>query len=374
MLAHPAQSQRSQHLMRKARRHLLPASPAHPEVTGAAPQACVSCTFQHQPPRAVPRLERTRPNPASYYLSPGCGGNFGCLHLQLCFCLTAGNKPLLQLLISWKYFLERLPPPPLLWDRTCCGNHLAPHRPSGGLVPHHTPHLLLTQGCAATTEKYLPWKVRPPLTSLTYATSVFIKSFVAPRFTCGVTAQLLPTPPQGPAELSSSAGFAPAGQVQPPPGEEPRASPPGNPPSPSGCRRGGTACPQHLPMSELQKASCGWMGTQVQASTTKSRRLQLQRNTARKLSHAVMLPPRCLLLTSAEQEGSRWPDSLFLTARTPRLPACLPSLCLAGPGSAAFTQQDSASRRARQFRGSQQLRAPMSAEPRCAATGRCAEL
>lgn len=60
---------------------------------------------------------------------------------------------------------------------------------------------------------------------------------------------------------------------------------------------------RHLPMSELQKASCGWMGTQVQASTTKSRRLQLHRNTTRKLSHAVMLPPRCLL-TSAEREAA----------------------------------------------------------------------
>lgn len=111
-------------------------------------------------------------------------------------------------------------------------------------------------------------------------------------------------------------------------------------------------------MSELQKASCGWMGTQVQASTTKSRRLQLQRNTTRKLSHAVMLPPRCLL-TSAEQEGSRRSVrrafySRFLTARAPLLPACLPPrtapLCLAGLGSAAFA---GASLRARQVRGCQ---------------------
>lgn len=106
-------------------RHLLPASPALPEVTGAAPQAYVSCTFQHQLPQAVFWLERTHPNPASYYLPPGFGGNFGCPHLQLCFCLTVGNKPLLQLLISWKYFLERLPP--LLGDRACC--HSTPPSP-----------------------------------------------------------------------------------------------------------------------------------------------------------------------------------------------------------------------------------------------------
>lgn len=50
----------------------------------------------------------------------------------------------------------------------------------------------------------------------------------------------------------------------------------------------------HSPMSELQNASCGWMGTQVHASATRSRRLQLHRNTARKPSHAVMLPaPGC---------------------------------------------------------------------------------
>lgn len=82
---------------------------------------------------------------------------------------------------------------------------------------------------------------------------------------------------------------------------------------------------RHLPMSELQKASCGWMGTQVQASTTKSRRLQLHKNTTRKLSHAVMLPLRCLL-TSAEREAAAavfaWLYSCSLTARAPRLAAC----------------------------------------------------
>ena len=108
--------------MQKAWRHLLPASPALSEVTSAAPQASVSCTFQHQPPRVASWLERTCPNPASYYLSPGCGGNVGCPHLQLCFCLAVGNKPLLQLLISLNCFLERLPQ-----DRASC--HSTPRSP-----------------------------------------------------------------------------------------------------------------------------------------------------------------------------------------------------------------------------------------------------
>lgn len=113
-----------------------------------------------------------------------------------------------------------------------------------------------------------------------------------------VTAQLLPAPPQGPTDLSRHSGFAAAGQVQPPHARSlscPAGAPPLSPGGAASARaaegRGGDACSRHLPMSELQKASCGWMGTQVHASTTKSRRLQLHRNTTRKLSHAVMLPP-----------------------------------------------------------------------------------
>lgn len=173
-----------------------------------------------------------------------------------------------------------------------------------------------------------------------------------------VTARLLPAPTQGPAELSRGAGFAPVGHV-PPPRARSLGSPSESPPSPGGAAspraaegRGGAAGPRHLPMSELQKASCGWMGTQVQASTTKSRRLQLQRNTTRKLSHAVMLPPRCLL-TSAEQEDSRCfvrltlfslPNSLRAAiarslARLPaRLPACLLALSLSHSGLGGTVQ------------------------------------
>lgn len=155
-----------------------------------------------------------------------------------------------------------------------------------------------------------------------------------------------PPPPEGPTELSRHTGFAAAGQVPPPQARSlgspsPQGAPaaPGRgPPHPGAAEgRGGAARPRHLPMSELQKASCGWMGTQVQASTTKSRRLQLQRNTTRKLSHAVMLPPKCLL-TSAEQEGSRRSVRrafLFSLPNSPRsATACLPpsshcpSLCL----------------------------------------------
>lgn len=319
--------------------HLLPASPALPEVTGAAPQAYVSRTFQHQPPRAVCWLERTRPNPASYYLSPGCGGNFGRPHLQLCFRPAVGNKPLLQLLISLKSRSERLPP--VLWDRTCC---FAPRRPSGGLgdgLPPHTSPLTKPRRRQQLRSHNLPWKVRSPLTRLTppHLSFHWVTCRTKPR-SCP------PPPPEGPTELSRHTGFAAAGQVPPPQARSlgspsPQGAPaaPGRgPPHPGAAEgRGGAARPRHLPMSELQKASCGWMGTQVQASTTKSRRLQLQRNTTRKLSHAVMLPPKCLL-TSAEQEGSRRSVRrafLFSLPNSPRsATACLPpsshcpSLCL----------------------------------------------
>jgi len=60
------------------------------------------------------------------------------------------------------------------------------------------------------------------------------------------------------------------------------------------------------------------MGTQVQASTTKSRRLQPQRNTTRKLSHAVMFPPPRCLLASAEREGGRSFRRLY--SRLPNTP------------------------------------------------------
>lgn len=50
----------------------------------------------------------------------------------------------------------------------------------------------------------------------------------------------------------------------------------------------------HLPMSELQKASWGWIGTQVHASTTRSLRRQLQSSAKRLSTHPdmLMLPPR----------------------------------------------------------------------------------
>lgn len=81
---------------------------------------------------------------------------------------------------------------------------------------------------------------------------------------------------------------------------EPCGTPHGEalPPTPAAPQRAGGSpaarARRHSPMSELQNASCGWMGTQVHASATRSRRLQLHRNTARKPSHAVMLPaPGC---------------------------------------------------------------------------------
>lgn len=89
-----AQLQRPQLSMQKAWRHLVPASPALPNITSAAPQACVSRTCNHQPPRAVSCLGRTHPNTASYILSPSWRGNFGSLHLRLWFCPAVGNMPL----------------------------------------------------------------------------------------------------------------------------------------------------------------------------------------------------------------------------------------------------------------------------------------
>lgn len=52
------QLQRPQLSMQKARRHLVPVSPTLSSATSTAPQAWVSRTSNHQPPRAVFRLGR----------------------------------------------------------------------------------------------------------------------------------------------------------------------------------------------------------------------------------------------------------------------------------------------------------------------------
>lgn len=125
--------------MQKAWRHLVPVSPALPSVTSTAPQAWVSRTSNHQPPRRVFWLGRAHPNPTSYILSPSWRGNFGSLHLQLYFCPAVGNMPLQQSLISLKYFWERLLPRDRAWE-------------GWPGVLHPTPLLLPTQGSAAGTE------------------------------------------------------------------------------------------------------------------------------------------------------------------------------------------------------------------------------
>lgn len=194
-----------------------------------------------------------------------------------------------------------------------------------------------------------------------------------------VTAQPLPTPPQGPAEPSSSAGFAPAGQVQPQPRRRASGFSPRKPPEPQllqARRHRLPAALTNIGVAESVLRVDGDASTSLRHQVPQAPAAEEHGEEAQPRRHVASEVPSPHFCGAGGQPLADSPDldSLFLTARTPRLPACLPSLCLAGPGSAAFTQQDSASRKARQFRGSQQLRAPMSAEPRCAATGWCAEL
>lgn len=172
-----------------------------------------------------------------------------------------------------------------------------------------------------------------------------------------VTAQLLPTPPQGSAELSSGPGFAPAGQVQPPPGEEPRASPPGSAPSPGACRARRRRLPAALTdvgVAESVLRVDGDASTSLHHQVPQAPAAEEHGEEAQPRRHVASEVPSPHFCGAGGQPlaGSPDLDSLFLTARPP-------PLRLAGPGSAAFAQQDSASLRARQVRGSQQLRAPV---------------
>lgn len=67
-------------------------------------------------------------------------------------------------------------------------------------------------------------------------------------------------------------------------------------------------------MSELQKASWGWIGTQVHASTTRSLRLQLQSSAKRLSTHPdiLLLMPRLVCPTlPTRTEGKGWLAALF---------------------------------------------------------------
>lgn len=80
---------------------------------------------------------------------------------------------------------------------------------------------------------------------------------------------------------------------------------------------------QHSPMSELQKASCGWMGTHVHASATKALRLQLQRS-ARRLSHPAGMVLRGVPRRYRRTGVAPWMCrvSSAASAPLPRAPSC----------------------------------------------------